>query len=76
MSTLVIQDMMHIGYEDVVELTIPEKLKSVNEYKLKLPDKIELAELTMEIVKKKRTILAEIKEVNGRKQKSAAGKLF
>lgn len=67
---------MHTGYDDIVELVIPEKLKSVNEYNLKLPDKIELSELKMEIVKKKQSIVAEIKEQNGRKQKSATGKLF
>jgi hypothetical protein len=76
MSTLAIPNTMHIGYEDIVELVIPEKLKSVNEYNLKLPDKIEMSELKMEIVKKKQTIVAEIKEQNGRKQKSAIGKLF
>lgn len=76
MNTLATRNMMHTGYEDIVELVIPEKLKSVNEYNLKLPDKIELSELNMEIVKKKQTIVAEIKEQNGRKQKSTIGKLF
>ncbi len=76
MNTLVIQDMTHTGYDNVEDLEIPVKLKGVSEYKLKLPEKIELTALILEIVKKKQLIIAEIKETNGRKQKSTNGKLF
>jgi len=67
---------MHTGYNDIEDLEIPVKLKGVSEYKLKLPEKIEMTSLLLEIVKKKESIIAEIKETNGRKQKSTNGKLF
>lgn len=69
--------MTHTGYDEIVELEIPQKLKAITEYKLRLPDKIEITEFTIDIIKKKEQIIATIKETNnGRKQKSAAGKLF
>jgi len=61
---------------ELFELTIPQKLKGVNEYKLNLPEKIEISELTFDIVKKKRAIIAEIRENNGRKSRTEKGKLF
>jgi hypothetical protein len=61
---------------ELFELTIPEKLKGVNEYKLNLPEKIEISELAFEIVKKKKAIIAEIRENNGRKSRTEKNKLF
>ena len=61
---------------ELFELTIPEKLKGVNEYKLNLPEKIEISELAFEIVKKKKAIIAEIRENNGRKSRTEKSKLF
>lgn len=68
--------MIHTGYNDIEDLEIPIKLKGISEYKLKLPEKIEMNTLLLEIIRKKESIIAEIKESNGRKQKSTNGKLF
>jgi hypothetical protein len=77
MNTLAIQDMTHTGYDiEVFSLEqVPQKLKGISEYKLKLPDKIEMNELQMDIVKRKKIVIAEIREQNGRKSNST-GKLF
>lgn len=77
MNTLATPDMTYTGSDiELFELTIPQKLKGVNEYKLNLPEKIEISELTFDIVKKKRAIIAEIRENNGRKSRTEKGKLF
>lgn len=69
--------MTYTGYEtELFELTKPQKLKGVNEYKLNIPEKIELSELTFDIIKKKRAIIAEIRETNGRKSRTEKNKLF
>jgi hypothetical protein len=77
MNTLAIQDMMHTGYDvEVFSLEqVPQKLKGINEYNLKLPDKIEMGELQIDIVKRKKIVIAEIREKNGRKS-NTTGKLF
>ena len=77
MNTLATQNMTYTGSDvELFELTIPEKLKGVNEYKLNLPEKIEISELTFEIVQKKKAIIAEIRENNGRKSRTEKNKLF
>ncbi len=78
MNTLATRNMTYTGSEEIelFELTIPEKLKGVNEYKINLPEKIEISELTFEIVKKKKAIIAEIRESNGRKSRTEKNKLF
>jgi len=69
---------MHTGFDttDVFSLEeVPQKLKGISEYKLKLPESIELNELTINTVKRKKLVIAEIREDNGRKSKQH-GKLF
>ena len=78
MNTLATRNMMHTGFDktDVFSLDeVPQKLKGISEYKLKLPEKIEMNELTIEIVKRKKLVIAEIREHNGRKS-NKPGKLF
>lgn len=80
MNTLATRNMMHTGFDktdvDVFSLDeVPQKLKGINEYKLNLPEKIEMNELTIEIIKQKKLVIAEIREHNGRKS-NKPGKLF
>lgn len=77
MNTLATHDMMHTGYDvEVFSLErVPQKLKGISEYKLKLPDKIEMGELQLDIVRRKKIVIAEIREQNGRKS-NTTGKLF
>ena len=77
MNTLATHDMTYTGSDiELFELTIPEKLKGVNEYKINIPEKIEISELTFAMVKKKKAIVAEIRESNGRKSRTEKNKLF
>jgi len=71
---------MHTGFDktdvDVFSLDeVPQKLKGIDEYKLNLPEKIEMNELTIEIIKQKKLVIAEIREYDGRKS-NKPGKLF
>jgi hypothetical protein len=78
MNTSATRNMMHTGFDttDVFSLDeLPQKLKGISEYKLKLPERIEMSELTIDIVKRKKLVIAEIREQNGRKSKQP-GKLF